>query len=72
MVENVAKKREKKCGKVCRIKKSAYLCSPFEKKRKVLRNIFSEVKEDKRGERELPSGNDRPTMRSLTKRSEKR
>ena len=35
---------------------------------KVLRNIFSKVEEDKRGERELPSGNDRPTMRSLTNR----
>ena len=26
--------------------------------KKVLQNIFGEVKEDERGERELPSGND--------------
>ena len=41
-------------------------------RKKVLQNIFGEVKEDERGERELPSGNDRPTMRSLTQRSPKR
>ena len=67
----IHKKYQKKCRKVWKFKNNAYLCSPFEKKRKVLRNIFSKVKEDKRGERELPSGNDWPTMRSLTKRSEK-
>ena len=38
----------------------------------VLRNIFGEVKEDKRGGRELPHGNDRLTKRSLTQRLPKR
>ena len=54
------------CRKVWRFKKNAYLCSPFEKKRIVLRNNFGEVKEDERRERELPCGNDRLKMRSLT------
>ena len=40
--------------------------------KKVLQYIFGEVKEDERGERELPSGNDRSRMRSLTQQSAKR
>ena len=58
----------------CTVRKSLHYTVLMRRKRqkKVLQYIFGEVKEDERGERELPSGNDRPTMRSLTQQSAKR
>ncbi|MGN0188489.1 MAG: hypothetical protein ACI395_03120, partial [Candidatus Cryptobacteroides sp.] len=41
--------------------------------REYFRSLFpDEFKEGERGGRELPEGNDRPTMRSLTKKSPER